>query len=114
MVSPISQQYIFSQIIGAFFAALVVYASYKQELTAITAEMIAAGSESAAKIYSQEGPAGIFALYVGQGQSLGYVFFTELLTTTLLGLLVFTVLDLSNPFISFVTAPALIGLGYAV
>jgi len=106
-------QYIVSQIFGAFLAALVVYGSYKQELVLITAELEALGPV-AETIFTPQGPAGIFALFTNPGQGLGYVFLTEIFATVVLSIIVFTVLDMSNPFISFVSAPILIGMGYAV
>jgi len=105
-------QYIVSQIFGAFIGSLVVYGIYKQQLTDITLELTAIGQSSS--IYTPQGPAGVFALFTVEGQGLGYVFLNELFATTILALIVFTILDLSNPFISFVSAPILIGMGYAV
>ncbi|KAG8995517.1 hypothetical protein FRB94_009109 [Tulasnella sp. JGI-2019a] len=107
-------QYIISQIFGAFLAALVVYGAYKQELDLITMELQAAGPIAAAKIFSPEGPAGVFALFTAPGQSLGYVFLSEIFATAVLSLVVFTILDLSNPFICTYSAPVLIGMAYAV
>jgi len=104
-------QYILAQIFGAFIAALVVYGVYKQDLVAITAELQILAPQ---QIFSPSGPAGVFALLTQPGQGLGYAFLNEIFASTLLSLIVFTVLDLSNPFISFVSAPILIGMGYAV
>ncbi|KAG8998602.1 hypothetical protein FRB94_001380 [Tulasnella sp. JGI-2019a] len=104
-------QYIIAQILGAFIGSLAVYGIYRQQLVTITAELeILAPTQ----IFSSQGPAGIFALLTLPGQGLGYVFLNEIFASTLLALVVFTVLDLSNPFISFVSAPILIGMGYAV
>jgi len=104
-------QYIIAQIFGAFIACLVVYGTYKQDLVAITLEMSILAPQD---IFSAAGPAGVFALFTQPGQGLGYVFMNEIFASTLLSLIVFTILDLSNPFISFVSAPILIGMGYAV
>ncbi|KAG8885040.1 hypothetical protein FRB98_002040 [Tulasnella sp. 332] len=101
-------------IFGAFIAAMCVYGVYRQDLVAITAELKAGGPATAAAIFTPQGPAGVFALFSQVGQGLGYAFLNEIFATTLLALIVFTILDLSNPFISFVSAPILIGMGYAV
>ncbi|KAG8857972.1 hypothetical protein FRB96_005463 [Tulasnella sp. 330] len=107
-------QYIISQIIGAFLAALVVYGAYKQEFDTITLEFHAAGPVAAATIFTPGGPAGVFALLLEPGHSLGYALLSEIFATALLALIVFTILDLSNPFICTYTAPVLIGMAYAV
>ncbi|KAG8857962.1 hypothetical protein FRB96_005453 [Tulasnella sp. 330] len=103
-------QYILSQLLGAFLAALVVYGAYKQPLDAIIAKLQVSAPQD---IYSATGPAGLFALLPMPDQGLGYAFMTEIFATTLLSIMVFTVLDMSNPFISYPSAPILIGMGYA-
>lgn len=89
----------------------MVYGTYKQDLVAITTELSVLAPQT---IFSAAGPAGVFALFTQPSQGLGYVFMNEIFASTLLSLIVFTILDLSNPFISFVSAPILIGAGYAV
>ncbi|KAG8857961.1 hypothetical protein FRB96_005452 [Tulasnella sp. 330] len=104
-------QYIIAQIFGAFIACLVVYGTYKQDLVAITTELSILAPQD---IFTASGPAGVFALFTQPSQGMGYVFMNEIFASTLLALIVFTILDMSNPFISFVSAPILIGMGYAV
>ncbi|KAG8857996.1 hypothetical protein FRB96_005487 [Tulasnella sp. 330] len=103
-------QYIIAQIFGAFIAALIVYGTYKQDLRAIVAGLELTAPQD---IYSAQGPAGVFAFLPQPGQGLGYAFLNEIWATTILAIMIFTVLDMSNPFISYPSAPALIGVSYA-
>ena len=70
-------QYIVAQIFGAFIAALAVYGQYKQQLDAIHAELVAGGAATQAIIFSNKGPAGVPALFVAEGQYLGWAFLNE-------------------------------------
>lgn len=88
----------------------MTYFLWKTELTAITAAMVAKGPEGVAAIFSPSGPAGIFALFPPPGTGLGYVFLNEFIASSLLGTIVFGVLDPANHFVSPVAAPALLGL----
>lgn len=107
-------QYILAQILGAFLACYMVYIQYKQQLQAYATELEALGPARDAIMFSPQGPAGALALFPSAGQNMGYVFVNELMASTLLAILVFSVLDSSNFFIAFTSAPLLIGAGYAV
>ncbi|GAA5994908.1 hypothetical protein JCM5350_006609 [Sporobolomyces pararoseus] len=104
--------YIASQIAGAFVGALIVAAIFHQQLAEVTAGMKALGLEKA--IFSAQGPAGLFGLMPGTGQELKWAFFNELIGNTFLAILVFSVLDACNFFVSLSTAPFVIGMGYAM
>ncbi|GAA5914039.1 hypothetical protein JCM5296_003839 [Sporobolomyces johnsonii] len=104
--------YIVSQILGAFVAAVFVYGIYKQQLDEVVAGMNLLGEAKA--IYSPQGPAGLFGLFPAAGQNLGWAFFNEFIANMFLSILVFSVLDACNFFVSLASAPFIIGLGYAV
>jgi len=104
-------QYIFSQIFGGFFAALVVYGQYRPYIKELEALLIAAGKEAA--IFSSIGPAGIFAIYANPGIDLKWTFMNEFFADFFLGLVIWGVLDPSNIFVSSTTGPVVIAMGYA-
>jgi glycerol uptake facilitator-like aquaporin len=67
--------YIFAQIFGAFMAGLVLMGQYHEQISAFTAESIAAGHGT---VYNG-GPASILCSFPGPTQnSLGYLFLIEL------------------------------------
>lgn len=119
-------QYILAQTFGAFLAALAVYGQYKQQLDGIHAALVAGGAQTQALIFTNKGPAGVLALFTAPGQDLGSVFLNEFLVCIVrrpvshgvtdsadsmqfLTILVFSVLDNSNLFVSFSSAPFTIG-----
>ncbi|GAA93901.1 uncharacterized protein L969DRAFT_92190 [Mixia osmundae IAM 14324] len=106
--------YILSQILGAFIASLFVYGAYKDQLQPIATELRALGAVGEASIYSTAGPAGVFALFPNPESSFGAVALGEIIANAFIAILVFSVLDPSNPFVSFSSAPMLIGLSYFV
>ncbi|GAA5910359.1 uncharacterized protein JCM6883_002979 [Sporobolomyces salmoneus] len=104
--------YIGAQLCGGFCGALVVAGIFHQQLAQVTDGMRALGLEDA--IFSAQGPAGLFGLMPGTGQELRWAFFNEFIGNTFLAILVFSVLDACNFFVSLSTAPFVIGMGYAV
>ncbi|KAL8280818.1 hypothetical protein RQP46_006822 [Phenoliferia psychrophenolica] len=104
--------YILAQIFGAFLGSLLVYQQYRTEINAATDAFRALGGDAA--VFSPTGPAGIFTMFPTATQNLSIVFFNELVATTFLSLLVFSVLDSTNIFVSFVSAPFLVALAYTV
>ncbi|GAA6056076.1 hypothetical protein JCM3770_001954 [Rhodotorula araucariae] len=103
--------YIFSQLLGGFLAALCVYGIYCQQLKEIYSVLEVAAP---AQIYSPSGPAGVLALFPGIGQELRWAFLNEFIANLFLSILVFSVLDLCNFFVSIPAAPFAIGFGYFV
>ncbi|KAI5477887.1 hypothetical protein MNV49_005780 [Pseudohyphozyma bogoriensis] len=103
--------YILAQTIGGFLGILSVYGMYHQAFVTITEEMLASPTTAAA-IYTAQGPAGVLALFAGVGQELKWVFLNEFICNVILSILVFSVLDPSNVFISFSSAPVVIGIAY--
>ncbi|GAA5929146.1 uncharacterized protein JCM15063_004065 [Sporobolomyces koalae] len=104
--------YIISQILGAMVGALIVAGIFHQQLGEITAELRGLGLEKA--IFTAQGPAGLYGLMPGAGQELRWAFFNEFIGNTFLAILVFSVLDACNFFVSLSSAPFVIGLGYAM
>jgi glycerol uptake facilitator-like aquaporin len=100
--------YICAQIAGGFVAALMVYAQYQQ-----TAREVLLLLESVGKAeinFTPAGPAGALAIFIRPGVSLGLTFLNETMCTIFIAVLVFSVLDPSNFFVSFGGAPFIIGL----
>lgn len=104
--------YIVSQICGAIVGALIVAGIFHQQLSEVTAGMRALGLGEA--VFTPQGPAGLFALFPANGQELKWAFFNEFIANTFLAILVFSVLDACNFFVSLASAPFVIGMGYAV
>ncbi|KDN37595.1 aquaporin-like protein [Tilletiaria anomala UBC 951] len=102
--------YIMCQLLGGLLGGFLVVACWHDELLAIAAELTAKGKE--AVIYSASGPAGVIALFPTPGRSYGAIFATEFIADFLIGLVIATHLDSSNPFVSPVSAPIMIGLAY--
>lgn len=105
-------QYIISQILGGFIAGLVVYWQYKPALDEITAALTAAGLEQ--QIFTPTGPAFSIALFRPPGTGIGTVFVSEFVGSMVIAIVVFSVLDPSNIFVSPASAPFCIGLSYFV
>ncbi|GJN91312.1 hypothetical protein Rhopal_004331-T1 [Rhodotorula paludigena] len=103
--------YILSQLLGGFLAALCVYGIFSQQLKEVTAALEVVAP---AQIFTPQGPAGIFALFPSVGQELRWAFFNEFLGNMFLSIIVFSVLDLCNFFVSLPAAPFVIGFGYLV
>lgn len=104
--------YIVSQILGAMVGALIVAGIFHDQLALITEELRAVGLGQA--VYSAQGPAGLFGLMPAAGQNLGWAFFNEAIGNIFLAILVFSVLDACNFFVTLSSAPFVIGAGYAV
>ncbi|KAK4702892.1 histone acetyltransferase, partial [Phenoliferia sp. Uapishka_3] len=102
--------YLVAQVFGGFVGIMAVYGCYKQQMDAIAAEFHAGGLSAA--IFTPSGPAGVMALFTNPGQELKYVFLVEFMVNLILSIAVFAVLDPSNLFVSFASAPFLIGIAY--
>ncbi|KAF7354017.1 Aquaporin-like protein [Mycena venus] len=104
-------RYIASQIFGGYIACLLVYLQYSHILKTIEAGTPAA---ALAEIqFTPNGPAGIFALYVNPGSSLGQVFVNEFVTDFFLAMVIFGSVDPSNVLVPPSMAPVVIALAYA-
>jgi len=105
-------QYIVSQIIGGMIGGLIVYWQYKPKLDLITTELRAAGLGP--QVYSPSGPAGTIALFLNPGQTVGNTFVNEFIGAMVIAIVVFSVLDPSNIFVTPASAPFTIGFAYFV
>ncbi|KAG0651579.1 hypothetical protein D0Z07_1872 [Hyphodiscus hymeniophilus] len=102
--------YIFAQILGAFLAGLLLVGQYHPQMTALAAEVRAAGLSA----NSLGGPGSILCSFPGPKQTnYGYIFFIEFFVDSFIGIVIWAVLDPANPFVSPASAPFVIGMAYA-
>jgi len=102
--------YIFAQILGAFFAGLLLVGQYHPQLTALAAKLSAAGVSP----NSLGGPGSVLCSFPGPTEtSYGYLFFIEFFVDSFIGIVIWSVLDPANPFVAPASAPFVIGLAYA-
>lgn len=92
--------FIFSQIVGAFIAGLVVMGMYWPEIEIMNAELLAAGKP----LVANGAPASILCSYPNPNQTnLGYLFMIEFFVDFFIGIVIWSCLDPAN--VSY--APAL-------
>jgi len=103
--------YICAQILGAYFASLLVYGQYRTVLKSLEASLIAAGKYDAVQ-FTPNGVAGIFALYTQPGASLRDTFMNEFFVDFFLGLVIWGCLDPTNFFVPPSAVPFVVGLAY--
>lgn len=106
-------RYIVAQILGAYVAALIVYAQYHDQIVAAEAALAGAGALDAIQ-FTPQGPAGILALYVMPGSNLGRVFLNEFVNDTVLALVIWGCLDPTNILIPPPLVPFIIAFAYAM
>jgi len=106
-------RYIAAQILGGYIACLLVYAQYKDLIIAVEEALAAKGALSAIQ-FTQAGPAGIFALYLPHGVTIGRVFLNEFVTDTFIALAIWGAIDPTNALIPPVAAPWVVSFAYAV
>ena len=104
--------YIIAQLFGAFLASLMIYAMWRTEMLAYTAELTLAGKREV--VFSPSGPAGILAIFPTPGRSLGEIFANEFFGDMFIALVIWSQLDAQNVFSSPSLAPYTIGLAFAV
>ncbi|KAF8227312.1 aquaporin-like protein [Tricholoma matsutake] len=105
-------RYIVAQTIGAFLACALVYAQYKFAIDKATVVLTDAGTLGSL-LFTPEGPAGGFTLYLPSGQTLGPTFLNEFVTDTFIGLVIWATFDPTNVFIPPALGPVLVSLAYA-
>jgi len=102
--------YIFAQTFGAFLAACMIYGQYYEQLTAYKENLIA----HHLPVVSSTGPSQVFAPYPLPTQNnQGFLFLIEFFVDSFLAVIIWSVLDPANPFVSASSAPFVIGLAYA-
>jgi len=102
--------YIFSQILGAFIAGLVLMGCYWPEIKALRDANLAAHGTAV----FNGGAASILCVFPNPNQTnQGFLFFQEFFVDAFIGIIIWTCLDPSNPFVTPATVPFTIGLAYA-
>ncbi|KAK1222065.1 hypothetical protein PQX77_015118 [Marasmius sp. AFHP31] len=105
-------RYIVAQIFGGYVACLLTYVQYSDYIHLAEAALAQAGTLDAV-LFTPNGPAGAFGLYVMPGSNLGLVFMNEFITDTVLALAIFGCLDPTNIFATPTTIPVFIAAAYA-
>ncbi|THU94954.1 aquaporin-like protein [Dendrothele bispora CBS 962.96] len=107
-------RYIVTQILGAYIACLLIYVQYRDLIVLAEGVLTAAPGGLDAALFTPQGPAGAFGLYVTPGTNLGRMFLNEFICDLMITLLIFSCLDLTNMLIPPFAIPLVIGLAYAV
>lgn len=106
-------RYIIAQILGSYLTCLIVYVQWKDLLVTAEGVLKEKGLYDTV-MFTNVGPAGIFALYVLPGTNLHRVLLNEFVTDFALGLAICGCLDPTNYFIPPAVAPWLIGFTYSM
>ncbi|KAG7087155.1 hypothetical protein E1B28_013135 [Marasmius oreades] len=106
-------RYILAQIIGAYIACLLIYAQYS-DLIHLAEEGLEKAGVLDTIMFTPNGPAGAFGLYVLPGTNLVKAFLNEFITDIMLALVIFGCLDPTNPFTTPSFATVVVALAYAV
>lgn len=106
-------RYILAQVIGAYVACLIVYLQWKDLLVAAENVLKAKGAYDTA-MFTNVGPAGVFALYPSPKVNIYRVLLNEFMSNFVLGLAICGCRDPTNYFIPPSVAPWIIGFTYAV
>ncbi|KZT50765.1 aquaporin-like protein [Calocera cornea HHB12733] len=104
--------FILAQIFGAFVACMVIYLQYRDVILELEAGLAAVGALDSVN-FTQQGPAGIFGLYVPATSNLGIVFWNEFSCDFILGLAIWACIDPTNFFAPPASVPFIIGVTYA-
>ncbi|KAI6034820.1 aquaporin-like protein [Pisolithus marmoratus] len=106
-------RYILAQVFGAYLACLIVYLQWKDLLVAAENVLKAKGTYDTT-MFTNVGPAGVFALYQSPTVNLYRVLLNEFMSNFVLGLAICGSRDPTNHFIPPAVAPWIIGFTYAV
>ncbi|KAF8135054.1 aquaporin-like protein [Boletus edulis] len=105
--------YILAQTFGAYVACLVVYVQWKDLLVAAEGVLVEKGLYDTL-MFTPDGPAGAFALYVLPGTNLYRTLLNEFVTDFVIGLAISTSLDPTNHMVPPAAAPWVIGFTYGM
>jgi len=105
--------YIVAQILGSYFACLLIYGQYRTTLIEIEENLIKTGLYDAIQ-FTPNGVAGIFGLYTMPGANLRDVFMNEFFTDFFLGLVIWGVSDPTNFFVPPQASPWIVAFAYGV
>lgn len=106
-------RYIIAQIMGSYIACLLIYVQYHHMIKQAEATLVSQG-KLASTLFTPQGPAGIFALYVGPGANLGQVFVSEFICDFVIGVVVWACLDPTNFTAPPAAGPWIISFTYAM
>jgi len=102
--------YILAQVFGAFLAGMLLVGQYHPQMIKLADTLTAAGISP----NSLGGPGSVLCAFPAVTQTnMGYLFFIEFFVDSFIGIVIWSVLDPGNPFISPASAPFVIGLAYA-
>ncbi|TFK88729.1 aquaporin-like protein [Polyporus arcularius HHB13444] len=104
-------RYIAFQILGGYIACLLVYVQWGDYITEITEALEHAGTLDAV-MFTPNGPAGVFALYVAPTANLGRVFLNEFVCDFLIGLVIWSCIDPTNFSAPPAAAPWIVSFVY--
>ncbi|THV02310.1 aquaporin-like protein [Dendrothele bispora CBS 962.96] len=108
-------RYLIAQILGGYVACLLIYVQYHDLIKLAEGVLDLAGPGVLdATLFTPQGPAGAFALYVMPGASLGRVFLNEFVCDVMIALIIWCCLDPTNLLVPPFASPVVIGLAYAV
>lgn len=101
--------YIFSQIFGAILGALVIVGVMWPQIRALNASFVAAGKP----LVAGGAPASIFCAFPAVTHpSIGLIFLIEFMADIFIGIIIWAAMDPSNPFVTPVCIPFLLGMAY--
>ncbi|KAI0745100.1 aquaporin-like protein [Earliella scabrosa] len=104
-------RYMAAQILGGYVACLFIYVQWGDHIHEAIEALHAAGRYEAL-MFTPNGPAGAFALYVMPGSNLGRVFLNEFTCDFLIGLVIWSILDPSNFSAPPAAAPWIVAFVY--
>ncbi|KAI0780179.1 aquaporin-like protein [Fomes fomentarius] len=104
-------RYMVAQVLGAYIACLLIYVQWGDFIHEITEALEAAGKLEEV-LFTPNGPAGVFALYVAPGSNLGRVFLNEFVCDFLIALVIWSVLDPTNFSAPPAAAPWIVAFVY--
>ncbi|KAJ4481054.1 putative aquaporin 2 [Lentinula aciculospora] len=105
-------RYIIAQILGGYVACLLIYVQWHDLIKEGELVLAAAGTLEST-LFTPQGPAGAFGLYVIPGLNLGGVFLNEFVTDVFLALVIWGSIDPTNILITPQLAPFVIAIAYA-
>ncbi|KAI0070601.1 aquaporin-like protein [Panus rudis PR-1116 ss-1] len=106
-------RYIVAQILGGYVACLLIYVQYRHLILEVSEALEAAGKLDAVN-FTPNGPAGIFALYVLPGSSLGQVLLNEFVCDFMIAVTIWACIDPTNFMATPAVAPWVIALSYGI
>jgi len=106
-------RYIIFQLLGAYIAALLIYAQWHRTIKETEALLIAKGTWDAVN-FTPQGLAGIFALYAPAGGNLSQILLNEFVCDFAIGLTIWACMDPTNFLIPPSAGPWIVPLSYTM